>query len=1183
MELVTQRKADTGSAPAFRVLVLGPFALYEDDRPLHPGTWAPRAQTLFKLVVTAPDHRRSRDEIVDTLWPEASPEAGAANLRYTLHLLRRMFGGRDPSPILSEKHLIALNPTFTWEVDLDQFEDLVRTAGDDTRALKHAAELYRGEPLIEDRYADWAMPVQDRIQRTWRSVCLRLASRYRAGGAPQEAIDWYERILQSDPLDEQAMVELLNALLALNRYTDALRHYRKFVQRLDEELGVPPGPEILTLGQRLTQQPAHPGSLEHRHPGDAATRAVPVVPSYPLPVTGTLIGRATELSTILTALPHGGSEEGLSMPLMLLVGAEAGMGKTRLLADVAQRARERGVLTLAGGCYEQEGGLPYGPIHDALLDYIDAQPEAVLRDRLDAVLPELVRIIPEIRGQFDVAEKVGIDPESHRLHLFSSVALALNRLTIDAPLLILLDDLHWVDDGTLQLLHFLLRQSRLERVVIVGAYRIEEVASQTSLDGFLTEIQMARRAKLIQLQPLREEELAPVLEEQLGGACARSLAEVLHQRSSGNPFFALQMLQLLRQEDRLEQSEDGWRLVAGAEVAPPPAVRETVARRLRRLQPDERESLALGAVLGREFGYAPLEALWRGDERSLFKSLDAAVGANLLHETESGYAFAHPLLWEVTYRRIPAPRRALLHEWAGLKLEELYGDAVSSHATELAHHFLSAGRVHLDRVARYLVVAGDTAMVAFAWGDALTDYTRALDFTRDERITAGLQEKRGQVLKALARYDDALDALEEAIRMYRVMDDLEGEGRATALIALVHHFRQSWTEGALRVAPVVERLEQREASTRTLALLYAALPRVFCRSGREREGLEAAERAVALARDVEDPVLLAEALFVRGRALSEAGRPEDAVTDLEAAGRIAETIGDLFIMTASLDFTADAFLQRGKLLQAAEHFERALIVAERRAGLEHLESELLSLGDVHFFLGKWQRAREYVRRGFALPEQRSLPWTTEALVLQATLSLCEGDWTRARADIRGWHAVAEGARTTIRHWRAMALLAEMDLLEGKPENALVQLEPFAGNPLAVSDSRFLIPLAWAYVDAGDVKAANDCLAKAEEAAGKRRTYVPDVLRIKGKLLAQRGSWNKAHDAFNRAVSEAQGMPYPYSEARALYEHGMMQMRKGNLPEARRKLEQALAIFEQLGARPYVERTERALNGLALRR
>jgi len=198
-------------ASRYRVVVLGPFALLCNGVPVQTSRWQHRVQTLFKLLATAPDRQRRREELIEILWPETDPETGAGNLRILVHRLRLALGG-PPSPVLSTHGWVLLNPAYTWELDLDEMDELVRSASGDVNQLEEAACLYGGEPLVEDRYEDWAMPIRTRVERLWRTTCLQLSSLYRAQGNDSQAVIWYERLLETDPLDEEAAVSLLSAL-----------------------------------------------------------------------------------------------------------------------------------------------------------------------------------------------------------------------------------------------------------------------------------------------------------------------------------------------------------------------------------------------------------------------------------------------------------------------------------------------------------------------------------------------------------------------------------------------------------------------------------------------------------------------------------------------------------------------------------------------------------------------------------------------------------------------------------------------------------------------------------------------------------------------------------------------------------------------------------------------------------
>ncbi|HEX8919723.1 MAG TPA: AAA family ATPase, partial [Chloroflexota bacterium] len=850
--------SDTSSTTGtFRVWVIGPFAVERDGVPLEVARWQRRISGLFKLLVVSPRRRRTRDELLGLLWPDATEEAGGANLRLVVHRLRHALtaegavANEGPSPILVESGWVALNPAYIWETDLDRFSQLVTGETDDIASLEEAVALHRGEALESEAYEDWATPYRDQVARQWRQACLRLAMLDRARGYSERAVEWLERLLEADPLDEEALRELLITLEALTRETEALRRFSRFKQLLADELDVPPDAETLAVAARVAEHLRQTEVAIPAAQGTSTPSIVPVVPSYPLSTTVSLIGRQQECELISELL----GTEAPDGPRVLLLAAEAGIGKTRMLAEAAVRARQEGILTLAGGSYEQEGHLPYGPIHDALLDYMLAQPDNLLKTQLGEMMPELARIVPELRlHSIDPKPEWPGDAEGLRLRLFSTVAQALTRIAEDRPLLLLLDDLHWSDEGTLQLLHFLLRQTQLRRLFIIAAYRPEEVGSNMPLVQWLAEFEGedATVMKMHSLTNLNATEIVALLEERLKGPCSETFGYALYERSAGNPFFALQILRMLQQEGRLEQATTGWQ-IGGASRAEvdggtllPVKVRRTVGRRLRKLSHHEHEALVIGAVLGREFAYAVIEGLWEGAKTDLLRALERAVDGFLLAETESGFAFRHPILREVVYDGISRRRRVELHRRAGFYLQSLVevrdGRGIVQPSVQLAWHFLQGEEP--ESALTYAQMAGDQAQSAFAYHQAEKQYRTALNLARrlgDGPAECRVLEQLGQVLTALGHYGEAEAALEQVAAAYSSEKDLEGQRRVVAQLGQLHLKTGTLEQGMERVTGALRVLETASPSA-GLGALYLALSSLSFRSGLYRETSQAAER-----------------------------------------------------------------------------------------------------------------------------------------------------------------------------------------------------------------------------------------------------------------------------------------------------------------------------------------------------
>jgi serine/threonine protein kinase, bacterial len=524
------------TATRYRVLLLGPFRLERDGIPLDVGAWQSRVQTLFKLLATAPNRQRLRDDLIDILWPDAAPDTAAGNLRMLVHRLRLTLGAGGPSPVLSDHGWITLNPAYDWELDLDRLEALLRDSDGGIGVLEQAAELCRGEPLIEDRYEDWAAPIRERAQRTWRDLTLRLASLHRSRGSFDESIRWYERALEADPLDEEALRGLLAVLSVVGRPADAVRRYQQFEHRLAEEMDVPPSPETLELIQGIRTKLSDPSSSPRGREGPLTVgRFLGSIPEGPL------VGREEELERILFAVEAAESGSGR---LVLLAG-EPGLGKTRLAQEAMMQLLDRGFVAVANSCYEQHRAIPFYPFLDLLARAAAAAPPSIRRQTPQR-WPHLHALLPDETG---VAEADGAEEQ---YLLFRAVTGFLTAMADNQPLAILLDDLQWADEGSLELLQHLARQTRGSRVLLLATYRDSDISNEHPLGIAVRALTRDGLLERLTLRHLSPEKTAVLITAMLGEmAGAQEFADFVYRRTKGSPYFIHKMVQTLGGRYRL--------------------------------------------------------------------------------------------------------------------------------------------------------------------------------------------------------------------------------------------------------------------------------------------------------------------------------------------------------------------------------------------------------------------------------------------------------------------------------------------------------------------------------------------------------------------------------------------------------------------------------------------------------
>jgi tetratricopeptide (TPR) repeat protein len=472
--------------------------------------------------------------------------------------------------------------------------------------------------------------------------------------------------------------------------------------------------------------------------------------------------------------------------------------------------------------------------------------------------------------------------------------------------------------------------------------------------------------------------------------------------------------------------------------------------------------------------------------------------------------------------------------------------------------------------------------VVFAHAEAERHYHTALELAREtgrRPQEAEALHKLGRVLTDVGRYEEAREALTGAARLYRELSDQPGEVWATVQLGSVHRALGTSGAGITQVRALLTRLET-GGRPQDITELYIVLETLHYATGHYREGLAAADRASELAQSTAEGAALARAETGRGTELLMLGRLDEGLRALEGAIVLGEASDDPYNLARALDNAAAGYRSRGNPGRSREIVERLLALQEPLQNPWGLAIALSGVGATYRQLGDWARARTYLEQGEQL--RRALPpslWAIYLLLELAALNLDEGRRGLGSEQVEEALSLArrsghlEGIRA------GEHALAELDLFEGRPELARERLEPLLDRSgleeLQVTE--MLPTLAAAYAASG----ANPRLVdEAIQAAVRRATAsnsmrsLASALLVRGRVLAARGQRTAAVCDLEESVRLARNMPYPYLEARGLFEWGLTCGKQGKPEKARERLEEALETFQRLGARPYVERTER---------
>ena len=739
-----------------------------------------KAQALLAYLALRPGQPHTRDKLAPLLWGDRPDGHARDGLRHALVTLRKALPGRS---LLAEGQTLAVNATVV-EVDVPRFE---RHVSETTpRALEQAAELYRGDLLLgftvrESLFEQWLVAERERLREMALEALARLLAHQTKTGGTERAIPTAIRLLGVDPSQEPVHRALMRLYARQGRRGAALRQYQVCVGVLQRELGVEPEPATRQLYEGiLRRSPPVETTAEPMTEGDslrfAASRRRPLTMATDTP----LIGRDEELARLRESLAGAASGHGR---MVALVG-EAGVGKTRLVAELTAAVPEVGGRVLMGRGHESEQILPFGPWVDALAAGRELVNGSWLTTLPRALRRELGRLLPELGPRDDESTA----PPDY-LKLFEGVEALLGHLVGRQPAVLILEDLHWADEMSVRLLAFIGRRLHAGRLLLLVTARDEDLAEAPMLQRTLDELEGEPHVTMMALGPLSRDHTVSLVQalSRRGSneAAVARLGEQVWRTSGGNPFVVIEAMRAVAQEA----------LSPGLELLSlPERVRDIVGRQIDRLDERSRDLVALASVVGREFEFRLLQHFSGLGEEEAARGVEELIRRRVLHSVGERLDFIHDRVREVAYGRIIAPRRKILHRRVAEAIATLHAASLDSYHLTLGLHYVE-GEVW-DKAVIHLRRAGARAIERSANREAAACLERALaalahlpenESTREQTFEIYLELR--PVLVLLGEVQRSLDCLHEAGALAERLDDDRRRGRVCAFMAYVYSQR----------------------------------------------------------------------------------------------------------------------------------------------------------------------------------------------------------------------------------------------------------------------------------------------------------------------------------------------------------------------------------------------------------
>lgn len=881
-----------------------------------------RSQALLAYLVLHRQAAQSRQRIAFHLWSESTDEQARANLRKELSRLRHALPNSDEFLRVDTKTLQWL-PNGNFTLDVAEFEAAVKAAEPTDRStirakLERAIELYRGD-LLPDWDDEWVLPERQRLQQMHVRILERLVNVLEGQHDYQAALIYARQMLRVDVLNEATYAALMRLYSLSGDRAKALQIYHQCMTVLREELGIDPSLTTRRLYEQLLMED---DSLDRRSRSDSNDKS-PFLPrpSVLLPrsnlALSPLVGRDREWTSIQqwagTILLRGNSANiqdaatGAGSKVLLLLG-EPGIGKTRLLEELQALTQANQAQVLRGCGFAAEIKRPYGI-------WIDALRSAEIASSIN-VPAELGFLLPEL-GQPSPAP-----PDLGRL--FDAVVQLLMQWANRAPLLLLLDDIQWIDQASSALLHYAMRLLRPFPVWFAFAARAQELADNPAISLLVQALRREQRLQTLELQPLDREQTADLIRSTQAIAPSElslAVVERVFIDSGGNPLFTLEIARALGQN----------------QLADAIAIEALICDRLHQLDGATREILPWAAALGRSFKSSTIAQVADYPVTKLLAAIEqleqqAIIRPGTSVEHEIGYDFAHDIVRQVVYQQISAPRRQTIHRQIAHKLHQ-QTTPDNALASTIAHHAGLGG----DRAlaASAALAAAERCWKLFAYAEALELAQQGIQHSQflappiQILLHAGLL--RVCVLAGVTgeRAAGLENEVQQLIHQAKLLGLNEAEAIALETLVILQFDRNNYTDvhqHSLRVAEV-SRLTSPATAARMLAYSGSCLAEI----GRDilrAEALLLEAQSLAARVGLE----LCDLFSGLGCIDRHYGRYDEAKSHLQQAWRLARAQQDRWRECTYLGYLAMTQLEAGDPVAALPYCNEMSVVAAKSQG-----------------------------------------------------------------------------------------------------------------------------------------------------------------------------------------------------------------------------------------------------------
>jgi len=915
-----------------------------------------------------------------------------------------------------------------------------------------------------------------------------------------------------------------------------------------------------------------------------------------------LIDRVEEMNVLKEAVYGAVQSEGS----LVFIHGEAGIGKTRLVRELGAYARSRGVRVLYGRCpalFRMDGVPPYILWKEVIKDYLGECTSEQLYRVIGFYPAEIAKLVPELGQKLrTIPQSLPISPEQEQNRLFEAVSQFIINISQESPLLVVLDDLQWTDPSSLLLMHYLARSVQKTPLLLVGAYRSTDIDAKHPLTPVLAELRRERLPQSVSLKRMSLDDISEMIKQILEqDDIPPEFCKMVYEKTRGNPFFTEEVIESLKEEEVIYREEKKWKIKEVSKIEFPDTVKNVVEARISRLNDESRNALTMASFIGNDFGFEALQEVTGIEEDKLLELLDIMFKTGLIKErTIHGKrvcSFADILVRDVVYEEVSPLKRTKLHGIVGRALEKAYAETIDEHLGELALHFLEGG--DKDKALDYFLKAGEKAAKVYANSEA-TSYFRSALWLLEERKDQ-LQEREhvlerlGDIEKLSGKYEACTKHWDEALFVSTKLQERQKTAALHRKIANILWDKIGDTKKSKEHHEAALEILEAEPESVELARLYEDIAHMLRRKGEAAKAPAWAEKALALAEklnDVEavaiscielsaDRMVLGDLKNARecaDRALKIAldnnymetalrayenlngmlqwGECEKCVEYNEKGLALAKKMGDI---SAQSEFLAGLVTRNvciGELGKAVTLREEVLELRKKGGQLTYIPYDLLDIGYAYLMLGEWEKSEQYFNEAAMAARGRDeIGVNVYSLGCFGLLHLSRGEYGKAR----------DCFEEAVRLW-----------------------EKNIGGKISY---RWVGLLAWTYIELNEVEKAKDLLDSRQKLVLeiKERRLDTYFQALRAMLLRAQKKYDESIKLFEEILREWESIRAnvwsAYLFARwPLFEYARAYLERnqqGDREKALNLLNRALEMFQKMGAKKDIEKTESLLEALRL--